>query len=130
MNKTIDFCYFWMLLIVFIVSAPMTPAPAAWASTFYAATNGNGTSCTIESPCPLNTGLGKLAAGDTLYLRGGTYHQTVSAGNSGSASAPITISGYPGETAITRTPIGNRSLASGGKERLMASACSNSSGEG
>jgi hypothetical protein len=44
--------------------------------------------------------LGKLAAGDTLYLRAGTYNQIVSLTQSGTSGSRITIAGYPGETAI------------------------------
>jgi hypothetical protein len=73
---------------------------SALAATYYASPVGSGASCTIESPCTLNTGLGKLAAGDTLYLRGGTYNQTVSFGKSCTSASRITISGYPAETAI------------------------------
>jgi hypothetical protein len=67
---------------------------------YYASPGGSGSSCTLGSPCSLSTGIGRLKAGDTLYLRGGTYNQTVSIGASGTASSRVTIAGYPGETAI------------------------------
>ncbi len=47
----------------------------------------------------LGTSVNKLSAGSTLYVRGGTYHETVYMSVSGTSSAPITISGYPGEIA-------------------------------
>ncbi len=43
--------------------------------------------------------IGRLAAGDTLYLRGGTYLERTTVSVSGTASAPIVIRSYPGETA-------------------------------
>ncbi|WP_248358158.1 right-handed parallel beta-helix repeat-containing protein [Anaeromyxobacter oryzae] len=67
---------------------------------YYASPSGSGTNCTLASPCSLSTGIGKLRGGDTLFLRGGTYNQTVAVGTSGTASSRITIAGYPGETAI------------------------------
>jgi len=50
----------------------------------------------------LAKGVSVLAPGDTLYVRGGTYLLTsqLSISRSGTAAAPITIAGYPGETAI------------------------------
>lgn len=42
----------------------------------------------------------KLTSGDTLYLRGGVYHEHVAAKLAGTAEKPITIRGYPGELAI------------------------------
>jgi hypothetical protein len=68
--------------------------------TFYASPGGTGTICSFTSPCTLNTGLGKLAAGVTLYLRGGTYRQTVDIVTSGTVSSPVVVSGYSGETPI------------------------------
>jgi hypothetical protein len=69
--------------------------------TYYASPTGGGSTCSLASPCSLATGLGKLTDGDTLYLRGGSYTggATTFATN-GSSSSRITISGYPGETAI------------------------------
>src|SRR5512146_1972335 len=80
-------------------AVPRVAALAA-SSSYYVAPNGAGTACTLASPCSLDTGLGRLAAGDTLYLRGGTYAQTVSVVNSGNAGAYITVAGYPGENVI------------------------------
>ncbi len=41
-----------------------------------------------------------LAAGDTVYIRAGTYNERVVPQNSGSAGNTITYTAYPGETAI------------------------------
>lgn len=42
----------------------------------------------------------QLKAGDTLYLRGGIYYETVSLSRSGTPEAPITIGSHPGELAV------------------------------
>lgn len=42
----------------------------------------------------------RLKPGDTLYLRGGTYYETVFIEIAGTVEKPITIRGYPGELAI------------------------------
>lgn len=45
----------------------------------------------------------QLVAGDTLYMRGGTYNQQIELqSKTGTANAWITIAGYPGETVILR----------------------------
>lgn len=44
--------------------------------------------------------LGELRAGDTLYLRGGVYHEHLYVSLRGRADKPITIRGFPGERAI------------------------------
>jgi hypothetical protein len=45
--------------------------------------------------------VGKLKPGDTLYVRGGTYaNQTLNWQVSGTASAPIWVKAYPGETPV------------------------------
>jgi hypothetical protein len=44
--------------------------------------------------------LEQLAAGDTLYLRGGVYYENVRIARVGNAGAPITIRSHPGELAV------------------------------
>lgn len=39
----------------------------------YASTSGSGSTCSIGSPCTLNTALSGAAANDTIYLRAGSY---------------------------------------------------------
>jgi hypothetical protein len=44
---------------------------------------------------------GKAVAGDTVYVRGGTYHESIDVNRSGSATdGPIVFAGYPGETVV------------------------------
>lgn len=49
----------------------------------------------------------RLVAGDTLFLHTGDYHETVTLGSSGSATAPITIQALPGAqpTLVGATPV-------------------------
>jgi parallel beta-helix repeat protein len=57
-------------------SGPPIPDPTS--HTYYAAPNGSGSTCSLGSPCTIVTGLSKLVgAGDTLFLRGGTYHESI-----------------------------------------------------
>src|SRR5438046_10472779 len=42
----------------------------------------------------------RLKPGDTLYLRGGVFHEKVYLTRSGTADAPIVIASYPGELAV------------------------------
>lgn len=86
-----------LVLVIGVVS--LANAKEAKAATYYAAPAGSGSVCSLTAACNLTTGLGKLVAGDTLYLRQGNYNQQVSFSQSGTAAAWITISGYPGETA-------------------------------
>jgi len=72
------------------------------AGVYYVAPNGSDSNPgTLQRPfSSINKGAALLDPGDTLYLRAGTYHQTVYVGGSGTAGLPITIAGYPGEEAI------------------------------
>lgn len=94
------------IIIVFGVNALiMIPAPA---TTYYMAPataspagNDSNYPCPITAPClTLNVAASNARAGDTVYLRAGTYFPTEPEwqGNySGTPSNPITISGYPGD---------------------------------
>jgi hypothetical protein len=86
---------------------PTEKAHAA-GNTYYVANNGSDSNpCTQSAPCQtITTGLTKLSAGDTLYIRGGTYDESLTAAYTSlvwpsgtSWSNAVTIAGYPGETA-------------------------------
>ena len=56
----------------------------------------------ITSPvCTIQQGIGKLSAGSTLFIRGGTYNETINPASytlpTGTAQSPILISGYQSE---------------------------------
>ncbi|WP_030691781.1 carbohydrate-binding protein [Streptomyces globisporus] len=85
------------------VTAADAPPPAGGA--LYVAPNGtDGASGTQSDPTTLTSALGRVAAGGTIYLRGGTYRHsttvTIPPGNSGTAGALKTLSAYPGETPV------------------------------
>jgi parallel beta-helix repeat protein len=71
-------------------------------TTYYVSPTGNDSNPgTLTQPFrTIQKGVNKLAAGDTLYIRGGTYTEKIQINVSGSPSQHITISSYPGETAI------------------------------
>ena len=73
------------------------------AANWYVATNGSD-SAAGSLAAPLQTvskGFSKAGAGDIIYVRGGTYRESISlVGKSGSAGNPITLTSYTNETAI------------------------------
>jgi hypothetical protein len=71
-------------------------------NTYYVAKNGsNKNSGSLSKPwLTLAYAVDKLNPGDTLYVRSGVYSEKIMIENSGTASAPITISSYPKETAV------------------------------
>jgi hypothetical protein len=100
-----------VLTSVLCLGSVVSPSVAN-ATVYYVATNGNDANPGIKSQ-PFQTlqkGVSVLRAGDTLYIRGGTYTEgdtsygTLSQGGgviipSGTSwAAPVTIAGYPGET--------------------------------
>jgi len=77
-------------------------SPARAANFYYVSTSGNDSNPgTLALPFrTIQKGVSVLTPGDTLFVRGGTYLETISIGVSGSSTAPITISSFPGETPI------------------------------
>jgi parallel beta-helix repeat protein len=68
---------------------------------YYVTPSGNGTTCSLASPCSLSTAIDQAQAGQEVVLRGGVYYQgELSLPRSGTAVAPIVIRGYQGETAV------------------------------
>ncbi|MFC5740151.1 right-handed parallel beta-helix repeat-containing protein [Dyella tabacisoli] len=69
---------------------------------YYVATNGlNSNPGTQDAPwLTVQRAANSVVPGDTVYVRGGVYNETVDVPTSGSAAiGPITFSSYPGETA-------------------------------
>ena len=66
---------------------------------FYVSPTGNDHNPgSIEQPFrTLAHGTAQLFPGETLYLRGGTYRETLAMGQSGGSDAPITITSYQNE---------------------------------
>jgi hypothetical protein len=84
-------------------TSPTTSPPTSGA--LYVSPSGSaGASGTQSDPTTLASAVTRIAAGGTIYLRGGTYSlsttQTIAAGNNGTASALKTLSAYPGETPV------------------------------
>ncbi|MEU8970701.1 right-handed parallel beta-helix repeat-containing protein [Streptomyces monashensis] len=78
---------------------------AAAASVLYVSPSGtDGAAGTRSAPTTLTSAIGRIAAGGTIYLRGGTYGYsstvTIPAGNNGTSGARTTLSAYPGETPV------------------------------
>ncbi len=74
-------------------------------STLYVAPNGrDGATGTQSDPTTLTSAITRIAAGGTIYVRGGTYNfsqtVTIAPGNNGTSSARKKLSAYPGETPI------------------------------
>lgn len=67
----------------------------------YASPTGSGSTCSIGSPCSLSTGIAATVAGDTLYLRAGTYDARFN------VISGITIAGYPGELPLIKPSTGS-----------------------
>src|SRR4030042_2815262 len=90
---------------------PPTSTPSML-RTFYIATNGNDSNPgTLSSPWrTIGKGVSSITAGDTLYIRGGTYNEVVNISRSGNNSSPIIIDNYQNEIVIIN---GNYTIPSG-----------------
>ncbi len=86
-----------LLLMSWVISPALFAASAA---TYYVAANGSDTnSGALGSPwLTIKKAAAALRAGDTVYVRAGTYRQDLMAAASGLANKYITYSAYPGET--------------------------------
>lgn len=88
------------------------------AKTYYVATNGSDSNLgTQTSPfATIGYAIGKVQAGDIVYVRTGTYYpkNKIWIGNKATSSAPIAIQPYPGETVIvdgSNLPANNEAFA-------------------
>lgn len=70
---------------------------AIGATSYYASPSGSGTACSLSVPCALSFAIGASGparAGDTLFLRGGTF-----SGHFVSSLVGVTVQSFPGELA-------------------------------
>ncbi|KAF2021355.1 polysaccharide lyase family 9 protein [Aaosphaeria arxii CBS 175.79] len=78
--------------------------PSVLAATLYVSPTGSDSAAgTLAAPLKsIQVAIDKVAAGDTIYLRGGTYAVTknIQVKKSGTSSAPITLSAYQSEVPI------------------------------
>ncbi|WP_326549725.1 family 16 glycoside hydrolase [Micromonospora sp. NBC_01813] len=86
-------------------TAPPTTAPPTTGDTLYVAPNGSDSAAgTISNPTTLTSAITRIAAGGTIYLRGGTYRYsqtiTIGQGNNGTSNARKKLYAYPGETPV------------------------------
>ena len=90
------------LIFLFTLLGPMS----AQATTYYVSSSGNDSNSGTSTSASFRTfarAVKPLRAGDTLYIRGGTWTQQLDLMNtSGTSSAWIKIAGYPGETVTIR----------------------------
>jgi hypothetical protein len=73
------------------------------AATYYVSNTGSDSNPGTSLSAPFQTismAATVLVAGDTCYIRGGTYRETLTVQSSGTANAPITFSAYNNETAV------------------------------
>lgn len=88
-----------------VTDSPVGPV-APTTGYFVSPTGRSGNSGTASSPWDLATALsgasGRIQAGDTVWIRGGTYPDGGKLTVGGSSAAHVVVSGFPGETAIIK----------------------------
>ncbi len=82
-------------------TTPPTSIPTPPAAAYYVAPTGNDSNPgTLDQPWQtIQHAADTLVAGETVYIRAGTYRERVVPQNSGSPGSEITYTAYPGETA-------------------------------
>ncbi|MEW2302998.1 right-handed parallel beta-helix repeat-containing protein [Streptomyces sp. NPDC006655] len=87
-----------------LVALSGTPAQAASTVLYVSPSGTDSAAGTQSAPTTLTSAISRIAAGGTIYVRGGTYHYsatvTIPAGSDGTAGARTTLSAYPGETPV------------------------------
>ncbi len=91
------------VLFALLAAGSWTAPAIAAGHVYYVATGGNDSAAGSQN-APWKT-IGRAARavmpGDTVYVRGGTYKETIDVNQSGSAAGgPIVFASYPGETAV------------------------------
>ncbi|HVM59826.1 MAG TPA: PKD domain-containing protein [Verrucomicrobiae bacterium] len=102
----------------FVIGSLLLLSASSGANTYYVATNGNDTASGTSTNTPWRTperGIASVTAGDTLYVRGGTYMLTnqVKTAKAGTAANYCNLWAYPGEHPFfnaTNLASGNRGI--------------------
>ncbi|SDP13893.1 Carbohydrate binding domain-containing protein [Paenibacillus sp. yr247] len=92
-----------LLILPVSVTAPLASTVKAAGNTYYVDTNGSDTNNGTSFSTPFRTiqqAANVATGGDTVYIRGGTYRETVTPVNSGTSGNPITYQNYNGETVV------------------------------
>lgn len=93
-----------LLMLVLVSCTENTPSRLSFAigATYYVSPSGSdANSCSLAAPCKTFTKVvGLVVAGDTVYLRGGTYKERLLISKSGVANAYITFTAYPNEIPV------------------------------
>ena len=95
-NPNLAFTFVECLAVIAILVALL--ASPAVAANYYVSTNGSNSNSGTSLASPFLTiqqAANVAQAGDNVYVRGGTYRETVTVANSGTSSAPITFQPYP-----------------------------------
>ena len=96
-------------VLVFLIGIPTVSLKPAFSTNntstgnvYYIASTGNDSNPgTLSQPWrTIYKASNMVRAGDSVYLRGGTYQESNTFYPSGTQTAPITVAGYPGEVAI------------------------------
>jgi len=78
----------------------------SWAATtYYVANNGSdaNTGTSINAPLKsIQRAMSKVVAGDTVYVRGGTYREEITAARGGTKDNYVTVSGYEKEVPVIK----------------------------
>ncbi|PGO80530.1 carbohydrate-binding cenc domain protein, partial [Bacillus cereus] len=106
-QKIWNFILIKMALSVVIISVLFVILPEkivqASGNIYYVSTTGNDSNDGTSLSTPFQTiqhAASVASAGDTVYIRGGTYRESVTPVNSGTSGNPITYQNYNDETAI------------------------------
>ena len=97
----------WLMLQATLVFAILFfLAPAAWSATYYVANNGNDAASGTTLTTPFKTiqkAMNTAVAGDTVYVRGGTYREEVNVfRGGGSAGKYVNVFAYNNETPVVK----------------------------
>ncbi|WP_445502951.1 hypothetical protein [Microvirga sp. G4-2] len=91
--------HFVAMPLGFLILLALLAATPVGATDYYVSTTGNNAqSGSLDAPFrTINYAVGRLKPGDVLFIRGGTYFETVRVTTNGTQEAPITVRSYPNE---------------------------------